>query len=130
MKKGLVPPSQNKDGTVSIGVFKIVKDSSGYTIYDRYNDIVVDHINLPQTAILVANGLALGKFKDTTVINNDKQYGYALFDEEAHKKVANSKRSSIEHYDVMSVKAGIAKEKKEFYKKDLLERYRKLVKYV
>jgi len=130
-KKGIVIPSKNRDGSISVGYFTIVKTQAGYAILDPLQDPVVDHINLPQTAIIVANGLALGKYKDDAIINSDRQYGYALFDEELHlRAIATSKKKTLEHYELMTTKAEIAKSKKEFYKKTLLNRYAKLIQLV
>jgi len=130
-RKGIVVPVKNRDGSISVGYFTIVKTQAGYAVLDPLQDPIVDRINLPQTAILVANGLALGKYKDDAVINSDRQYGYALFDEELHlRAVANSKKKTLEYYELMTTKAAIAKSKKEFYKKTLLNRYEKLIQLV
>ena len=130
-RKGVVAPVKNTDGSISVGYYKIVKSEEGYCILDSGNEPVVDRINLPQSAVLVANGLALGRYKDNNVIDNDRRYGYALFEEELHNKaVARSKKKTLEYYDVMSTKAAIAKFKKEQYKKDLLNKYEKLIQLV
>ncbi len=130
-RKGVVVPVKNKDGSVSIGHYRIVKSDEGYSIVDSFNEAIVDRINLPQSAVLVANGLALGKYKDSTIIDNDRRYGYALFEEELHNKaVARSKKKTLEYYDVMSTKAVIAKLKKEQYKRDVLNKYEKLIQLV
>lgn len=130
-KKGIVVPSKNADGSISVGYFTIVKTLSGYAILNPLKDPVVDRINLPQTAIILANGLALGKYKDNIIIDSDRRYGYALFEEELHNKaVANSKKKPLEYYELMVTKAQIAKSKKEFYKKTLLNRYQKLIQLV
>lgn len=130
-KKGVVAPVKNDDGTISVGRFTIVKTVRGYEVLDPNNDVIVSGINLPQTAILVANNLALGRFKDNNVIDNDRRYGYALFEEELHNRaVSNSKKRTLEYFDVMSTKAAIAKYKKEQYKRDLLNKYEKLIQLV
>lgn len=130
-RKGVVVPVKNRDGSVSIGHYRIVKSDEGYSIVDSFNEAIVDRINLPQSAVLVANGLALGKYKDSTIIDNDRRYGYALFEEELHNKaVARSKKKTLEYYDVMSTKAIIAKLKKEQYKRDVLNKYEKLIQLV
>ncbi len=130
-KKGVVLPIKNNDGTTSVGYYTIVKTAKGFEILDPRNEVVVTGINLPQSAILIANNLALGKFKDNTIIDNDRRYGYALFDEELHNRaVSNSKQRTLEYFDLMSTKAAIAKSKKEYYKKDLLNKYEKLIQLV
>jgi len=130
-KKGVVAPVKNSDGTISVGRYTIIKTLQGYEVLDARGDVVVDGINLPQTAILVANNLALGRFKDNSIIDNDRRYGYALFEEELHNRaVSNSKKRTLEYFDLMSTKAAIAKHKKEQYKRDLLNKYEKLIQLV
>ena len=56
-----------------------------YSILNYCNDVVVDYINLPQSAALLANRLALGKYMDDNILIADRSYGHALFEEELHK---------------------------------------------
>ena len=72
-RKGLVIPVQNDDGTISVGTYTIVKDTETglFSVLDYSGEIKIDLINLPQTAILVANSLALGRFPDSDVIQLD-----------------------------------------------------------
>ena len=129
--KGVVVPVKNKNGNISVGNYTIVKQKDFYVIKDKHNDIVIDMINLPQTAAVLANGLALGKFKDVSLIDSDRNYGYALFDEELHvRAVENSNKKSLEYFDVMLTKATIARAKKERYKQDILKNFEKLIKLV
>ena len=130
--KGVVVPVRNKDGSINVGTYVIAKQAAGYyLIKDRRNEVVVDNINLPQTAAVIANGLALGKFKDLTLLNADRHYGYALFDEQLHNRaVERSNKKSLEYFDVMLTKAMIAKAKKERYKQDVVKSFEKLIKLV
>lgn len=130
--KGIVVPVKNEDGTISVGPFTIVKQRAGYfVIKDKFDEIIVDRINLPQTAAVLANGLALGKFKDLNILNADRYYGYALFDEQLHNRaVERSTKKSLEYFDVMLTKAMIAKAKKERYKQDVVKSFEKLIKLV
>jgi hypothetical protein len=129
-KKGVVAPKKNKDGSVSVGRYRIVKNSNGYTVLNDYNEIVEQHLNLPQTAVLLANDLALGRFRDKNVVDNDRKYGYALFEEELHTRTRNRKTVALEYYDVALAKASEARSRKEYYKKDLLNKYEKLMRLV
>jgi hypothetical protein len=132
LKKGIVIPAKNTDGSVSIGRFKIIKNDEGfYAIINSQREVIVDGINLPQTAVIVANGLALGKFKDAEVINHDKRYGYALFEETRHKQaIDNSNKKSLEYFDLAMTKYSIARAKKEYHKKDVVRSFQKLIKLV
>ena len=94
--KGVVVPIKNKNGTISIGHFTIVKENNGsFSILDYSNEIMVKHINLPQTAILVSNKLALGLYKDTELLEMDRKYGSADFEEELYKRALNRKNSNV-----------------------------------
>lgn len=129
-KKGIVVPIENDDGTINVGSYKIVKKSSGYySVINRSGEEFVSNINLPQTAVIIANNLALGKFQDNNIIETDRRYGYALFDEILHKQaVDKSSKKSLEYFDVMMTKCLIARAKKENYRSDLIRSYQKLIK--
>ena len=116
----------------SVGNYLIVKDFEGfYSILDRDNDVVVDQINLPQTAVVVANNLALGRYKDVNLINADKNYGYAAFDELLHMRaVEKSSKKSLEYFDVMLTKGMLARAKKESYRSDIVRSFEKLLNQV
>jgi hypothetical protein len=131
-RKGIVVPVENRNGSVTVGSYLIIKDSAGfYSILDRDNDVVVDQINLPQTAVVVANNLALGRFKDINLINADKNYGYAAFDELLHMRaVEKSNKRSLEYFDVMLTKGMLARAKKESYRSDIVRSFEKLLNQV
>lgn len=131
-QKGIVVPVKNTDGSVSVGYYKIKKiDDGSYIIENRLGDTVLDNINLPQTAALVANNLALGKFKDSDLIDADKKYGYAVFDEQLYSRaVAKSNKKSLEHFDLVLTKCLIARAKKEKYKTTIVKSFEKLIKLV
>ena len=132
MKKGVAVPVQNSNGTVSVGSFTIVKTREGYyNIQDKNGEVMIDRINLPQTAAVLANGLALGRFKDTKLIEHDKKYGYALFEEIVQKKaIENSITKPLEYFDLAMTKASIAKAKKDYHKQDVVRSFQKLIKLV
>lgn len=132
LKKGVVVPVKNKNGSINVGNYKIVKNNEGYyNILSRSGDVIVDQINLPQTAAVVANGLALGRFKDDNLIESDKRYGFALFDEILHtRSVENSSKKPLEYFDLMLTKSLIARAKKEKYKQDVIKSFEKLIKLV
>lgn len=132
LEHGIVVPMQKNDGSIKIGNYLIKKiTQSFYTIYDNKNRSVLEGINLPQTAILIANKLALGKWIDTDLLQLDKKYGYAAFDELAHKRssVLNFKQKKYDKYDIMQIKSMSAKRKKEYYKKAIALNYQKLLEF-
>jgi hypothetical protein len=130
--KGLVIPIENKDGSVTLDNFTINKDSNGfYAIINSRGHIVVEQINLPQTAAVLANGLALGKLLDNDLLKKDQEYGYALFDELLHEQaVGRSNKKSLDYFDLRLTKCMIARAKKEHYKSDIVKSFEKLIKLV
>lgn len=129
-RRGIAIPYENDDGTISFGNYKITKDVDGFfSILDYKNFPVVEKINLPHSAMLIANGLALGKFLDSNLINKDKMYGYALFEEQVETRLLN-KKSNSSNRDLRFIKAEIARKKKEFFRKDIENTFEKLRKLV
>jgi len=119
-KKGLIVPSRNKDGSISMGKFTIVKDKEKfYNIIDNRGITLVKNINLPQTAVLLANSLALGKQVDDQIIGKDRSYGFAVF-EEALTKRAISKTANIEKWDIMTTKNMMAQARMNYYKEQIV----------
>lgn len=122
--KGYIIPIHHKDNSISLGPYIVSKDAKGfYEIVDINGTLIFSQINLPQTAILVANNLALGKFTDQSLLQKDRNYGYALFDEQVHRRLTTKKSKNFE---LMSTKASVAKAKKEYYKKNILKSFEKL----
>jgi len=125
-KKGLVIPVDNPDGSVSVDNYTIIRDRSGfYSILNRSGDTVVDKINLPQTAALLANNLALGRFVDDKLLKHDRQYGYSLFEEQMAKKIITNHKD-WDKVDVMQTKIEIAQHKKMSAKRTIMFSFEKL----
>ena len=123
-KKGLVVPNRNKDGSITLGSFTIVKDTENfYNILDKNGSTVLRNINLPQSAVLLANSLALGKQIDYSIVSKDRSYGFAVFEETLTKKAA-SKSSNLEKWDIMTTKNMIAQAKKNYYKEQIVSSFK------
>lgn len=131
-KKGIVIPIKNYDGSISLGRYKIVKNKdSFYSILDYNGDVVVDKINLPQTAALLANNMALGKWPDDQLLRKDRTYGYALFEESLYKKHAQKNMSkNIDRAQVLLIKSSINKLKKDMCKQEILTSFEKLRRFI
>ena len=127
-RKGLVVPIKNPDGTINLGSFKIVHKDHQFYIVDRRNEIVVGPMNLAQTAILVANDLALGRIVDNTLINSDKWFGWKSFDEESYQRSAriNIKKHNIEQAEIFLTRADIAKQQKNQWKRTIIDKFERL----
>lgn len=128
-QSGFVIPVNNRDGSISVDNYKIVKDKSGfYSIRDRDNDVIIKQINLPQTAAVLANKLALGRGIDTEILLDDREYGYNLFEELLSKKISEASivKKDYDRADLMSVKLRIASYKKTEAKKKISYSFEKL----
>ena len=131
-RRGVIIPVENKNGSISLDNFTISRNNEGfYVIINRSGDEIVSNINLPQTAAVVANGLALGQLVDDRLLKADRNYGYALFDESLHERaVKRSKNKSLDYFDLMLSKCMIARAKKEQYKSEVIKSFEKLRKLV
>ena len=128
-QKGLVVPVRNNDGTISIGSFTIVKENDGsFSILDFSDEVVIHGINLPQTAILVSNKLALGLYKDSELLEIDRRYGSADFEEQLYKRALSRKADSV--ISLYVTKYDDAKHKKTEHKRTIIRSFEKLIKLV
>lgn len=129
-RKGIVLPAMEKDGSVQIGDLKINKDKNGYyNIAWKNGYLVVANINLPQTAILVANKIALGKGTDDKLIEADRQYGYAEFEEKLQKGLLDRSKD-LDRSCLMLDKLSTSRAKKEQNRRIIFSSFEKLRKFV
>jgi flavin-binding protein dodecin len=131
-RQGIVVPVRKNDGTIQVGHYRIKRDKAGfYKVLTSKNEVIVENINLPQTAAILANRLALGKWLDDDVISADTKYGHALFDETLHRQLAEKslKSKNIEKAEVMYTKTAIDKHKKNQYKLELDRGFEKLMRF-
>jgi hypothetical protein len=129
-RKGIVLPARERDGSVKIGNLKITKDSRGYyNIVWQTGHPVASCINLPQTAILVANRMALGKGVDDKLLEADKQYGYAEFEETLQKRYLDRSKD-IDRSCLMLGKLSVSRAKKEQNRRIIISSFEKLRKFV
>lgn len=126
-KKGIVVPLKNDDESISLGHYTIVKRDNFYIILDYAGEVVVDKINLPQSAILIANNLALGKLLDNNTLNLDRCYGYAEFEEQLHLRMAEKNlKKDIDRADVLFAKSKVNHDKKVLAKHKIFKSFEKL----
>lgn len=130
-RKGIAIPTKNEDGSIAIGRYTVIKCSNFYRICDYSKEIVVDKINLPQSAILLANNLAIGKYLDQNLLSKDRNYGYAQFEEELYSRIARKNlKFNLDKADLAFTKSAINKSKKERYRSDILKTFEKLKRFV
>lgn len=126
--KGLAIPVKESDGSVRFNNYTVIKNKQGfYAILNAAKYPVIENINLAQTAIILANNLAVGKLSDDTVIFNDRQYGFNLFEEEQYKRIVQSsiKKKDWERVDTLIIKQNIAHIKAETAKSSILSSFEK-----
>ena len=124
-RRGIVIPVKNANGTVSLGSYTVVKNTQGmYQIIDEYDKVMVNNINLPETAAMVANDLALGRMLDYNIISCDRDYGYALFEETLHQRAIRSNKN-LESIEIRLTKFMICKAKREISKQEIIRRFKK-----
>jgi hypothetical protein len=132
LRQGIVVPIKSNDGTIKVGHYAIKRKKDGfYCIVDFEKEIIIDRINLPQAAAVLANHLALGRWIDTGMQAADMKYGHALFDEQLHTNLAEKsiKFNLIDRADVMFTKSAIAKYNKEKYRKIVIQGFDKLIRF-
>jgi hypothetical protein len=127
LNKGIVIPVKNRDGSINLGRFKVVNQHNGfYAIYDQQGESIVDQINLPQTAALIANDLALNRWLDKQLLDQDRQYGYALFEETLYKQRLTKKNQPLDLFEIALSRNTTLKRKRENYERDIIKKFEKL----
>jgi hypothetical protein len=130
--KGLIIPVKENNGVYRIGHYSIVRNSDGFYsishVLNSKNIPSINGINLPQTAILIANQLALGRWTNDKIISMDKQYGYGMFEECQYKHMISSmiKKNDWDRADTLLIKQNIAHNKAEIAKGHILMSFEKL----
>ena len=128
-RKGMVIPVKFPNGNIKFENYIVEKQHSGfYNIKNNAGHVVVDQINLPQSAALLANKLALGKLIDVRIQTLDREYGYRLFERDVFKKniAKNLKNKNADRAELLLVKFKIANEKVEKAKKEIVSSFEKL----
>lgn len=131
-RQGVVVPIKKRDGSIQIGSYSIRKDKTGfYSIVDFRNEVIINRINLPQTAAIQANRLALGKYIDDDILQADTKYGHAYFDEELHTHLAEQslKKKDLDKAEMMYTKSNIAKYKKNQHMHEVRKSFEKLMRF-
>lgn len=127
--KGFVVPCDNGDGTIGIDDYTIIKNDLGlYSITNRWKEVVIDNINLAQTAVVLANNLALGQLVDKNLIDEDRRYGANLFEEQATRQKAyrSLKTQNIDRAELLLIKSRNSKFKRLASKHIIQSSYDKL----
>lgn len=79
-KKGYVIPIKERNGTINLDGVRVRKiKETFYSVYDRQDRAVIENLNSLQTAIVLANRLALNKSIDDLLVEADRQFGFQSF---------------------------------------------------
>jgi hypothetical protein len=102
-KQGLVVPIKTGRG-LKLDSYEIVLTDTGYTIYNRWGEEEYQFINYLQTAVLVANCLALEKPIKPQWLMCDKQAGATdfdikLYEDRFRKSMKKKDMFGIHHYN-------------------------------
>lgn len=127
--RGYIIPLKQKNGSVKIGNYTIQRNDNGqYDVINSFQQKAIERINLPQTAIMVANDLATGKWPDSELILKDRQYGFNTFEEKQLEKVMDyaTEHGQWDRVDSLMIKKHIATLKAESAKNFILTCYSKL----
>ena len=127
--KGVAIPSIQQDGSTRLGNYSIVKDHEGfYNIFNSQQHVIYSGINLPQTALLVANALALNHYVNCKLLDDDKQYGFSLFELKNFQRLCDSliKQQAWDRYEALMIKKETAYKKAQLTKNNILRSFEKL----
>ena len=110
-KKGVVVPVKTSRG-LKLDDYEIVLEESGYVIYNKFQDIAYKNLYYLQTAVLIANALALGRTVKNEWIVNDRAAGVSDFDMKLFEtRYANSMKNQdifgMGHYHTRFVESKI-----------------------
>jgi hypothetical protein len=126
--KGFAIPTRHDEGMIRVGSYLIVKEDNFYKIISKSNEVIAEFINLPQTAIVVANELALKHTLNTKILEEDAEYGYAYFEDQLYKRALKKYDLDPESLDIKLSKFVDSKSKAESYKTSILMQYEKFKK--
>lgn len=128
-RKGLVIPIKKEDGSVKVGEYLIKrKKNDFYIVVSVDGEVMADHLNLPQTAAIVANHLALKNYLDTKIIELDREYGYSYFEYQLYQRAQDRASKDLDYFDIKMSKFENSGEKADFYKQQILLQFDKLKK--
>jgi hypothetical protein len=127
-ERGYVVPSQDC-GKVRIGNYFVSREKTGfYSVKDVRGNVLYEKVNLPQTAALVANSLALGKNEEDKFLKYDREYGFSAFEDENYRRLSTVYLNSQDwgRYEALVTKQESAQEKAEQAKNFILAYFEKL----
>lgn len=126
--RGIVVPVSTKNG-VKIGNYLVIKLETGfYSVIDARGRIIHDRINLPQTALLLANDLALGKWGNVSLLEVDKEYGFSDFERTNYRRLSELyvKQRNWDKFEAVDTKCRAAEKRAERSMQLIMQSFEKL----
>lgn len=126
-EQGYVIPIKEKDGSYNFdGVYVKKIKGTFYTVYDKYGMPVVENVNLLQTAMVLANSIALGRYPDIKLIEADRQYGYQSFKIDVYTARLKKAIELTDNWLYYDTRMRIAQANSENYKRTIMHSFDKL----
>ena len=129
-RRGFISPIRQSDGSIVVGQYIIKRNqNSFFNILDKDQNILFVNINLAESAILIANELALTNCLHSSKLSIDQQYGYVMFDIKRYDHNIKSllKKQNYERLDLMVAKKSSAIFKAKKLKTIIETDYKKLL---
>ena len=125
--KGYVVPIKEKDGTVNLDGVRVRKvKNTFYSVYDKHNRPVVENLNSMESAVVIANRLALGKDLDDSLVETDRKYGFQSFKLEVAKSRQEKAVKHSESWFYYDMRRQVAEEQTKKYKDVIQQSFKKL----
>ena len=125
--KGLIVPSKEKNGNIRFNDYIVKKETTGfYSVKDLNGRFYVERLNLPQTAAILANDLALGKILDNNLIGLDISYGYKMFDKDLFKHHYQRTKNTVDEMIYYKTQMDAADMKAKYIKQSIDRSFLKL----
>jgi hypothetical protein len=126
-RKGLIIPTKNDKDTIRVGRYLIKrKENEFYAVISVDGEVMADQLNLPQTAALIANQLALKQQFDRQLIEKDRDYGYACFEDQLYTRAKERMLTDPNYNDIKVSKYHESGERAEELKKSIISQFEKL----
>ena len=126
-KKGYIVPSALSNNRVNFNGYIVGQDVDGYYyIHNLRTDTLINRINLPQTAAVVANNLALGKSTAEILLNQDRYFGYRDFDQAVFKRAMDRSKQNIDQFVYWQTRYNTARQQAKSYKTTIVNSFEKL----
>jgi hypothetical protein len=126
-KKGYVVPSALSNNRVNFNGYIVGQDREGYYyIHNPRQDTLIDKINLPQTAAVVANNLALGRSTTESLLSQDRYFGYRDFDQAVFKRAMDRSKRDVDQFAYWQTRYNTARQQAKSYKATIVNSFEKL----